>query len=120
MGITKAVVAGFIGKLTKMGMGIKQTHVKGSKVDMLFLSNLAKECGADDNLIMQIKVANTARHVYELINAKHLDFFYFALCDKVRNQLSTLCNSKLNLEIILFDFEGRIIGKSPNGKMSFH
>jgi cobalt-precorrin-5B (C1)-methyltransferase len=25
MGITKAVVAGFIGKLTKMGMGIKQT-----------------------------------------------------------------------------------------------
>ena len=59
MGITKAVVAGFIGKLTKMGMGIKQTHVKGSKVDMIFLSNLARECGADDGLITQIKSANT-------------------------------------------------------------
>lgn len=119
MGITKAVIAGFIGKLTKMGMGIKQTHVKGSKVDMLFLSNLAKECGADDDLITQIKSANTARHVYELINAKHLNQFYFALCDKVRNQLSGLCNATLQLEIVLFDFEGRIIGKSPKGKMPF-
>jgi cobalt-precorrin-5B (C1)-methyltransferase len=119
MGITKAVVAGFIGKLTKMGMGIKQTHVKGSKVDMIFLSNLARECGADDGLITQIKSANTARHVYDLINAKHLDLFYFALCDKVHNQLSRLCNSKLKLKIILFDFEGRIIGKAPNEMIPF-
>ena len=36
--IKKAYVVGFIGKLTKMAMGIKQTHVKGSHVDMNFLA----------------------------------------------------------------------------------
>ena len=39
----KAYVAGFIGKLAKMAAGVKQTHVKGGKVDMKFLSDLAKD-----------------------------------------------------------------------------
>src|SRR5438309_8761602 len=43
-GIRKAHVAGFIGKLTKMGMGVRQTHVKGSKVDMKFLADIARKC----------------------------------------------------------------------------
>src|SRR5919108_6554773 len=37
--IHKAIIAGFIGKLTKMAMGIKQTHVRGSHVDMEFMAN---------------------------------------------------------------------------------
>ncbi|MEM3161048.1 MAG: cobalt-precorrin-5B (C(1))-methyltransferase, partial [Nitrososphaera sp.] len=32
----RVVMAGFIGKLTKMAMGVKQTHVRGSHVDMEF------------------------------------------------------------------------------------
>ena len=40
--IKKAYVVGFIGKLAKMAAGVKQTHVKGSKVDMSFLAELAK------------------------------------------------------------------------------
>ncbi|MGH9999403.1 MAG: cobalt-precorrin-5B (C(1))-methyltransferase, partial [Nitrosopumilaceae archaeon] len=63
--IKKAYVAGFIGKLTKMAMGVKQTHVKGSKVDMEFLSNIAQKCSAEAETINEIKKANTARHVYE-------------------------------------------------------
>ena len=39
----KAYVVGFIGKLAKMAAGVKQTHVKGSKVDMNFLAELAKK-----------------------------------------------------------------------------
>src|ERR687898_1271869 len=31
--IHKAIIAGFIGKLTKMAMGVKQTHVRGSHVN---------------------------------------------------------------------------------------
>jgi cobalt-precorrin-5B (C1)-methyltransferase len=39
--IRKAYVVGFIGKLAKMAAGVKQTHVKGSKVDMNFLAEIA-------------------------------------------------------------------------------
>ena len=48
--IKKAYVVGFIGKLAKMAAGVKQTHVKGSKVDMLFLSELAKEAKAKESV----------------------------------------------------------------------
>ena len=39
--IKKIIIAGFIGKLTKMAMGIKQTHVRGSHVSIEFMANLA-------------------------------------------------------------------------------
>ncbi len=37
--ISKAVITGFIGKLTKMAMGVSQTHVKGSHVDLQFMGS---------------------------------------------------------------------------------
>ena len=40
-GIKIAYVMGFIGKLAKMAAGVKQTHVKGSKVDMKLLAEIA-------------------------------------------------------------------------------
>ena len=42
--IKKIIIAGFIGKLTKMAMGIKQTHVRGSHVSMDYMANLASLC----------------------------------------------------------------------------
>src|ERR1044072_5938717 len=65
--IHKAVIAGFIGKLTKMAMGIKQTHVRGSHVDMEFMGRVAAECNSSPMVIEEIKAANTARHVAEII-----------------------------------------------------
>ena len=44
--LKKAIIAGFIGKITKMAMGIKQTHVAGSHVNMEFMAHLAAECKA--------------------------------------------------------------------------
>ena len=46
--IKRAYVVGFIGKLAKMAAGVKQTHVKGSKVDMNFLAEIARNCGASE------------------------------------------------------------------------
>lgn len=111
--IKKAYVVGFIGKLTKMAMGIKQTHVKGSHVDMNFLSDLAGECGANSELVMQIKGANTARHVSELIDKSGLNSFYDNLCKAVHIHLTKHSQSQLKIKIILLDFDGKIIGNYP-------
>jgi cobalt-precorrin-5B (C1)-methyltransferase len=111
--IKKAYVVGFIGKLTKMAMGIKQTHVKGSHVDMNFLADLAGECGANSELVMQIKGANTARHVSELIDKSGLNSFYDNLCKAVHIHLTKHSQSQLKIKIILLDFDGKIIGNYP-------
>jgi cobalt-precorrin-5B (C1)-methyltransferase len=111
--IKKAYVVGFIGKLTKMAMGIKQTHVKGSHVDMNFLAELAIRCGANNELVKKIKVANTARHVGELVDQFGLSMFYDVLCEEVYSHLSKYSPSELQIKIILLDFNGKIIGEFP-------
>ena len=111
--IKKAYVIGFIGKLTKMAMGIKQTHVKGSHVDMNFLAELASRCGANIELVNKIKLANTARHVGELVDEFGLSIFYDVLCEEVYNHLSNYSPSELQIKIILLDFNGKIIGNYP-------
>jgi cobalt-precorrin-5B (C1)-methyltransferase len=111
--IKKANVIGFIGKLTKMAMGIKQTHVKGSHVDMNFLADLASRCGANNELIKKIRLANTARHVGELVDQFGLNIFYDVLCEEVYNHLSKYSPSELQIKIMLLDFNGKIIGKYP-------
>ena len=56
-----------------MATGVKQTHVKGSKVNMDFLSELAKKCKAEENVIQKIKNANTARNVQEIILENNIE-----------------------------------------------
>ncbi len=111
--IKRVYVIGFIGKLTKMAMGIKQTHVKGSHVDMNFLAELASRCGADRELVNKIMLANTARHAGELVDEFGLALFYDMLCQEVHRHLSKYSESQLQIKIILLDFEGKIIGDYP-------
>lgn len=108
--IKKAIVAGFIGKLTKMAMGVKQTHVKGSHVDMDFLGHMASRCGAGDEIVTTIKTANTARHVAELIDNYGIQGFYDLLCNEVHDQLSSYCDHKVAIDVLMFDFDGKVIG----------
>lgn len=113
-GIKKAYVAGFVGKLTKMGMGVKQTHVKGSKVDMEFLAGLALKCGATEVLVSDIRKANTARHVYEMVLGKPFDGKFFDLvCSEVYSQLRKHSEEKFAMEVVMFDFDGNVIGRHP-------
>lgn len=111
--IKKVYVVGFVGKLTKMAMGVKQTHVKGSHVDMNFLSELASRSGANKELVQQIKLANTARHVSELIDQSGFKVFYDTLCKEVHNHLTKYSQYHLQIKIILLDFNGKIIGNYP-------
>lgn len=112
-GIKKAYVAGFIGKLAKMSMGVKQTHVKGSKVDMEFLAGLAKRCGAPQDVQDSIKKANTARHVFEIINEKNISGYFDVICAEAHKQLGKYSDNKFEIEVIMFDFDGKVIGTFP-------
>jgi len=109
--IKKAFIVGFIGKLTKMATGVKQTHVKGSKIDMKFLANLAQNCGADDTIIKKILAANTARHVSEIIKENKIDGFFSQICTETYNHMKKLSDGKVSLEVILFDFDGKTLAR---------
>ncbi len=109
--IKKAYVVGFIGKLAKMAAGVKQTHVKGSKVDMNFLAELSRKCNADERTIETIKKANTARHVSEIIIENNVKGFFEEICNETYKHMRKHSENKVPLDIILFDFDGNILAR---------
>ena len=109
--IKKAYVVGFIGKLAKMAAGVKQTHVKGSKVDMNFLAEVARICNANEDVIQDIKKANTARHVSEIIQENEIKGFFDLICSETYKHMRKHSEEKVPLEVILFDFEGNILAR---------
>jgi cobalt-precorrin-5B (C1)-methyltransferase len=112
-GMKKIVIAGFIGKLSKIAMGVRQTHVKGSHVSMDFLAALARECGASDALAGEITKANTARHVSEIVMANKLAGYFDKLCERVTAMMREHTQGKVEVECVMFDFDGRVIGRHP-------
>jgi cobalt-precorrin-5B (C1)-methyltransferase len=109
--IKKAYVAGFIGKLAKMATGVKQTHVKGSKVDTNFLASLSEKCGADEKIAEKIRNANTARHVQDIVIENKVEGFFDEVCLHVYNHMRKHSEEKVPIEVILFDFDGNILGR---------
>ncbi|MCV0431793.1 cobalt-precorrin-5B (C(1))-methyltransferase [Nitrosopumilus sp.] len=109
--IKRAYVVGFIGKLAKMAAGVKQTHVKGSKVDMGFLAELAQKCNANETVIQEIKKANTARHVSEIIQENKIKGFFDLICAETYKHMRKYSEEKVPIDVILFDFEGNILAR---------
>ena len=111
--VKNVVIAGFIGKLTKIAMGVKQTHVKGSHVDMEFMANLARDCACSTDILSEIKKANTARHVQEIIKEHGISGYFDMICNHAYASLIKDDESTLNLQIVMFDFDGKVCGLYP-------
>lgn len=111
--LKKAIIAGFIGKLTKMAMGVKQTHVAGSHVSMDFMAEIARSCGADAAAVEAIRLANTARHVSEIVKEKKVVGYFDAICRNVCEQMASHAGAGLQIEVIMFEFDGGLLGRFP-------
>ena len=111
--LKQVTIAGFIGKLTKMAMGVKQTHVAGSHVNMEFMANLAKECNAPSSVVEEIRKANTARHVLEIVTRHKIAGFSDMMCQKVFEQMVSHAGTGLDIRVIMFEFDGTVIGAYP-------
>jgi cobalt-precorrin-5B (C1)-methyltransferase len=111
--LKKAIIAGFIGKLTKMAMGVKQTHVAGSHVDMEFMARLAVQCNASADVANEIRGANTARHVAEIVLRNSVIGYFDAMCKAVHDQMRAYAEGQVEINVLMFEFDGKIIGRYP-------
>src|SRR5581483_9588162 len=107
-GARRAIVVGMMGKLSKMANGKMQTHAAGSEVNMELLADLARELGAQAELVEQIRTANTARHVLELCAAGGLTGITSLVCRKVAENCSAHAGG-LDVHALLVDFDGKLL-----------
>jgi cobalt-precorrin-5B (C1)-methyltransferase len=111
-GVSRVGLCAMIGKLSKIAAGKMQTHVAGNQVDCEFLARVAAELGAPAELSAALGAANTARHVQELVEAAGFPRFFTRLCELAAEQGAALAPGKVAVEVVLFDFEGRVLGRA--------
>ena len=112
--VKKIVMAGLMGKFSKLAMGVTQTHAAGSQVDFKFLASIARDAGATDLLINAILQANTARHVGDIVAEAGFDGFFEALCERILIHLKKISGHPPTIGVMLTDFQGKRIGYSEN------
>jgi cobalt-precorrin-5B (C1)-methyltransferase len=110
--VPRVTICGMIGKIAKLAAGQMQTHVAGGGVDVAFLADLACEAGAPADLVAAIGHANTARHVEELIDRAGFAVFYLFIARRTSERCNEFVGNRLDLETILFDFDGRSLARS--------
>ena len=111
-GVPRLTICGMVGKLAKLAAGQMQTHVAGGGVDLAFLAQVAKEAGASPALVEEIARANTARHAQEIIMQAGIQAFYRLLAEKVVRACASRVAGALEIEAILFDFDGAVLARA--------
>ncbi len=110
-GIRKIHVCGMPGKMSKIAKGKMQTHVAGSEVDLDFLASIAADCGASGEVVDEIRKANTARHVSEIVVARQVCGFWNAVAERVVRVCRQYIHDAATVECILTEFSGAVIGR---------
>jgi cobalt-precorrin-5B (C1)-methyltransferase len=111
-GVPRVSLCAMIGKLSKTAAGKMQTHVAGNQVDCSFLAGVARDLGASPELADAIAAANTARHVQELVEGAGFTAFFPRLCELAAGHCAAAAAGRLAVEVLLFDFEGRVLGRA--------
>jgi cobalt-precorrin-5B (C1)-methyltransferase len=109
------VICGMPGKMSKIAKGKMQTHAAGSEVDLEFLSSIAADCGAAAEVVDEIRQANTARHVSEIVAARQVTGFWDAVAKRVVLACRKHIREAAAVECILTEFSGQVIGRWSSG-----
>ncbi len=110
--VEQVTLGGMVGKFAKLAQGHFQTHVAGNQVDPAFLAELAGRAGASAVVQTAIRAANTARHVQGIIQEAGLRDFFQLLAAAVATRSAAYVRGRLQVEAILFDFDGQILGRA--------
>ena len=111
---SQIIMAGFLGKFSKLAKGVTQTHAAGSQVDLEFLASLARETGSNETICQQIVAANTARHVGEILEKEGNLAFFSLLCSRILHHIEKLSPRPAIIEVLITNFEGKLVGSASN------
>jgi len=114
-GMKQVIIGGMIGKLTKMAQGEVITHANRKAVNTDLLAEIAKDCGAPDDVCAEISKAETARFAAECMESLGLDSaFYQALARRTIDTLEARYPKKFSICVMVCDFSGNKLAEEAS------
>ena len=115
--IAKVSLCGGFGKISKLANGHMDLNSRASSIDFEQLENIAASLGAEENLLAQIRNANTSMQVYKLCEEAGIAMGD-AICEAalaVARRVLKHQEKSIQLEVWAVDRQGNFVGSAVEG-----
>lgn len=112
LGVKHVSMVGMMGKFSKVAQGNMMVHSKSAPVDFGFLARVAEEVGASATLIDEIKQANTASQVGDIMIENGLPKFFDKLCENCCNEGLKTVGGGMVIETSIYTLKGEKLGRA--------
>jgi cobalt-precorrin-5B (C1)-methyltransferase len=110
--VEKITVAGGVAKMTKLAQGMLDVHSKRGLADLEALATLALEAGGDAALADSMRQANTVAHAFQMAAQSSIDLGGIVAQKAWVTAASALRSPDIALEILVFDRDGTLQGRT--------
>lgn len=111
--VPRVTVAGGIAKIAKLGQGLLDLHSRAGSIDFDWLAHRLAEAGGDCAAIAAARAANSALEIYQNAERAGLPLVAIVAEHAWRTAAAVLRGAGTELEIAIFDRQGRLAGRTP-------
>jgi cobalt-precorrin-5B (C1)-methyltransferase len=105
-------IAGGVAKITKLGQGLLDLHSARGSVDLPALAEMARESGGSEGLANTIRGANTTAEAFDVALRDGVSLGDAVAARAWETAAAVLAGSGSKLDIVIFDREGKLVGRS--------
>ncbi len=109
--VDKLSICGGFGKLSKLSQGHLDLHSGASSIDFIWLANLAKQQGAEADLLEKIINANTSVQALKFCQENEIDLAAL-VCQKALDVAKKIVPGHVEVEIWAVDRKGAVVGRA--------
>jgi cobalt-precorrin-5B (C1)-methyltransferase len=114
--VARLTIAGGFAKLSKLAAGHLDLHSARSQVDLERLADSALAAGGADELAAAVRSGNTALHALQLAQAAGVPLADRVAADARAVALDTLAGAAIEVEVLVVDREGHVVGAAPRSR----
>ena len=111
--VPRVTVAGGLAKMTKLAQGRLDLHSKRGSADLCALAALAREGGVPEPVAARIAAANTVAEGFALAAEAGIALGEAVALRAWETAAHVLLGAPSMLELVVFDREGRLLGRAP-------
>jgi cobalt-precorrin-5B (C1)-methyltransferase len=108
-GMTRITLVSFFGKAVKQAMGLEYTHAHKRAMDFAQLGGWFQQAGAEAELVEQVRTANTARQVLNMLKEREKQNLISEVGRRMLAQIREFAGPAPEVKAVIIDFEQGIL-----------